>query len=181
MWKGRLRAAFVVSGGFSLATEVTGLNEMLAKMAAIRERVRGPGAKKAVRAGGNVIKVAMVKKTPVLIEKTAGSDSLNPGEVKAGIRVRASMEDGEPIALIGPTGKGGIIGKTAHLVEYGHRMVTGGKSKLDAAGKFQGGGKVHEKDVPAYPFLRPAFEESADAAMEAIALTLGEEVQEAAK
>jgi HK97 gp10 family phage protein len=164
-----------------MPTELTGLKALTDKMAAIREQVRSDGTRKAVRAGANVIKAAMVEKTPVLIEKKAGSDSLEPGEVKANIRVRATMEDGDPVALVGPKGKGGAVAKTAHLVEYGHRMVTGGKSKMNAAGNFIGGGKVHEVDVPAHPFLRPAFEESATAAMEAIAETLGEELQEAAK
>jgi HK97 gp10 family phage protein len=167
-----------------MPTELSGMKELVANMTSLRQNVRGPGARKAVRSGGNVIKLAMVEDTPVLIEKSAGSNSLEPGEVKAGIRVRMTVEDddvNEAVALVGPTGKGGTIGKTAHLVEYGHRMVTGGKSKLDIAGNFRGGGKVHEQDVPAHPFLRPAFERSAAGAMDAMAEAFGETVSEAAK
>jgi HK97 gp10 family phage protein len=161
--------------------ELTGMKALTDKMESIREQVRTDGVRKAVRAGANIIKDAMVERTPVLIEKQAGSDSLEPGEVKANIRVRMTMEDGDPVALVGPKGKGGAIAKTAHLVEYGHRMVTGGKSKMDMAGNFIGGGKVHEVDVPAHPFLRPAFETSAAAAMEAIEAELGEALKEAAE
>jgi hypothetical protein len=52
---------------------------------------------------------------------------------------------------------------------------------LNAAGIFEGGGKVHEVDVPAYPFLRPAFEQSAAEAADVVAETLRTEMREAVK
>jgi HK97 gp10 family phage protein len=164
-----------------MSIELTGMKEMLAKMTEIREYVRTEGARKAVSAGGKVMKVAMVEKTPVLIERNVGSSSLEPGEIKRSIRVRVRMEDDEAVALIGPTGKDGEPARAAHLVEYGHRMVVGGESRMDAAGIFVGPGHALEKDVPAHPFLRPAFEESAAGAMEAVAKAFGEGLREAAK
>lgn len=148
----------------------TGSKAVLERMEAIRRYVQTEGRKKALRSGGAVIKAAMVEHTPILIEKTAGSTSLEPGEVKASIRVRMRQEDGQPVAHIGP--RGGDVGKAAYNVEYGHRMVTGGRSRLNAAGVFDGPGVAAEKDVPAHPFLRPAFEESVGIAIEAVALSL---------
>lgn len=148
----------------------------------IRQRMVTKAARKAVIAGAEVIGAAMIERTPEQIERNAGSDSLEPGEVKANIKVRAKTgQDGSQYALVGPTGRGGAISRVSHLVEYGHRMVTGGKSRLNSLGVLVGGGNVHERDVPAYPFLRPAYEASAAEAQDVVAETLREELQEAVK
>jgi HK97 gp10 family phage protein len=158
--------------------DMTGLAEMKARMAGMREQVTGPIAQKAVRAGGKVIQEAMIERTPENIERNAGSDSLEPGAVKADIKVRFPGQENvlEATATIGPGGKTSHV---ARWVEYGHRMVSGGQSKLGPDGKLRGPGKAAEKDVPAYPFLRPAFEVSQAPAMDAIAETLGIELKKA--
>jgi HK97 gp10 family phage protein len=156
-------------------------SKLTVNMEAIRERMESTAQRKAVVAGARVIGAAMIERTPVLIEKTSGSDSLEPGEIKANIKVRTRMEDGKPVALVGPSGMGRGIGKIAHNVEYGHRMVTGGKSKLNIAGLLDGGGKVHTQDVPAHPFLRPAYEASANLALDAMAVSLAEDLKKGAK
>lgn len=156
--------------------ETAGLNEMVAQMNTLREQVSGPIAKRAVRAAGNVIKAAMIERTPENIEKNAGSDSLEPGAVKADIKVRFPAEEQvlETTALIGPGGKTSHV---ARWVEYGHRMVHGGQSKVSASGKLTGAGTASAVDVPAHPFLRPAYEASLEAAQEAEAAVLREELQ----
>lgn len=155
-----------------------GMAEMVARMNNLRGQVSGPIAKKAVRAGGNVIRDAMIEHTPVLIEKNAGSNSLPPGAVKADIKVRFPAQEQvlETTALIGPGSKTKHV---ARFVEYGHRMVSGGQSKVLASGKLSGPGKASSKDVSAHPFLRPAYEEVADAAQQAEADVLQEELQKA--
>jgi HK97 gp10 family phage protein len=152
-------------------------SQLVANMEAIRERIVTQGARRAVVAGAKVIGEAMIERTPVQVEKTEGSDSLDPGEMKANIKVRSRITDGQPSALVGPTGKDGKIAKIAYNVEYGHRMVTGGGSKLGIDGKFHGGGTVHEKDVPPHAFLRPAFEASAAAAIDAVGMQFSEELK----
>lgn len=163
-----------------MALTITGLDALKANLAALREHMNGPGAVNAVRAGGTVIRTAMRDRTPVLIEKMAGSTALPPGTVKRSISVRFPQKEQlfETTALIGP-GKAGR--RVAHLVEYGHRMVTGGKSRMNSFGVFVGPGKAAEVDVPAHPFLRPAFEESLAAAKEALAETLAAELKEGVK
>jgi HK97 gp10 family phage protein len=160
---------------------MSGMKGLTDKMEIVRRIMTDNAARKAVRAGGSVIRDAMVERAPVQLEKSLGSDSLEPGELRDGLRVRLTRDGNENVALIGPAGGAGRVSHAAHLVEYGHRMVTGGKSKLDVDGTFRGGGTVHEKDVPAYPFLRPAFEESQSAAMEAVQASLAKDLKEAVK
>jgi HK97 gp10 family phage protein len=157
---------------------ITGVSQLLAKLEAARVQMTGPEMKKAVRAGGNVIRVAMVSRAPVLDEKTAGSSSLDPGALKADIRVTLPHNDEEVEAFIGPSSK------TAHVarwVEYGHREVSGGQSKVLSGGRTRGSGKASEIDVPEHPFLRPAFEASVNAAGDAIRESLMKSFQEVLK
>jgi HK97 gp10 family phage protein len=163
-----------------MAMTISGLDGLKANLAALREHMNGPGAVNAVRAGGSVIRAAMRDRTPILIDRTEGSNALPPGTVKRSIGVRFPQKEQlfETTALIGP-GKAGR--RVAHLVEYGHRMVTGGKSRLNSFGAFVGSGTAAEVDVPAHPFLRPAFEESIAAAKEALAETLAAELKEGVK
>lgn len=160
-----------------MAIETTGIAEMKAKMQALRQQVRGPLAQRAVRAGGRVIQAAMIERTPINIEKNTGSNSLDPGAVKSDIKVRfpAKENDHETTALIGPGKKTGHV---ARWVEYGHRMVHGGQSKVGPDGKVRGRGIVHDEDVPAHPFLRPAYEASVAEAREAEAAELAKGLKE---
>ena len=161
-----------------MAIETAGIAEMKAKMAAMRSGVAGPISKRAVRAGGRVIAVAMIEAAPLNDLRNASSNSLPAGAFKEDIKVRFPADQNqtaEAVALIGP-GK-----KTSHVqrwVEYGHRMVHGGQSKVGADGKVRGSGVVHDVDVPAHPFLRPAFEASIGAAQEAIAANMAKGLKE---
>jgi HK97 gp10 family phage protein len=161
-----------------MSFDMAGLDAMKARMAGMAEAVSGPIAHKAVRAGGRVIQEAMIERTPENVERNAGSDSLEPGAVKADIKVRFPADENalEATATIGPGGKTSHV---ARWVEYGHRMVSGGQSKLGPDGKLRGPGKAAEVDVPADPFLRPAFEASEAPAMDAIAETLATELPKA--
>lgn len=160
-----------------MALDLSEMANLTSGFERIRLQMREQGRRKAVRAGARVIQAAMIESTPVLAGTNAGSDSLEPGAIKGDIRISSIVEDGEPAALIGP-GK-----KTAHVagwVEYGHRMVSGGQSKVLAGGKTSGSGKAGE-DVPAHPFLRPAYERSEAAALEAVSTTLEAELNEVAE
>lgn len=144
----------------------------------IRLKMQNVAARKGVMAGARLIAEAMIARTPEQIEKQAGSNSLQPGEVKASIKVRSrTSRAGNPYALVGPTGKADGAARVAHLVEYGHRMVVGGKSRLNAVGKLVGSGKAKAEDVPPHPFLRPAYEESAKASQEVVAQTIDREMK----
>lgn len=164
-----------------MGTTFSGADTVLVNMQKIRENMAKNGQRRAVLAGARVIAEAMTERAPILDEKSPGSDSLEPGDIKDNIKARTRQIDGETVGLAGPIGKEGRIPKTAYLVEYGHRMVTGGASKLTAFGTFAGGGKVHEEDIPAFPFLRPGFESSAGEAFDAMAVSLGKTLKEGIK
>ncbi|XWK65296.1 hypothetical protein RBB80_16315 [Tunturiibacter gelidiferens] len=102
---------------------------------------------------------------------------LPPGALKSDIIIRVS-EDGDGVlqAKIGPDKETAWI---ANLVEYGHRGVQGGKSRLYADGKTKGPGK-QTHDVPEHPFIRPAWEAVSQEVTNTICTTLIAEVEAAA-
>lgn len=157
-------------------------SKLLINMEKLRAKMAKDGQRRAVVAGARVVGVAMVEAAPILDRTTARSTALDPGELKRSVRVRTRQEDGQTVAMVGPWAKekGGNLGKIAYNVEYGHRLVKGGKSRLGPDGKFRGAGKVIG-NVAAHPFLRPAFEASAEAAIEAVGASLGESLKEAAR
>lgn len=137
--------------------ELEGMRGLVDKLNAAGAKMAGPEMRKALRAGGRVIEDAMVERAPMMLEeKTPGSDSLEPGALKDGIRVAIIEGENGLEALIGPNSK---VSHVARFVEYGHRQVSGGYLKLLGNGKSRGTGAAGI-DVPAYPFLRPAFESS---------------------
>lgn len=148
----------------------------------LRQRMATTGKRRAVIAGARVIGAAMTERAPVLDKTTAQSTSLDPGDLKANIKVRSRTEsNGEIVGLVGPKGKEGRIGKVAYNVEYGHRIVTGGQSRLGLDGIFRGRKRADGTfepagtvigDVPEHQFLRPAFEASASGAIEAMGAAL---------
>jgi len=151
-----------------MSLKTKGFPETQAGFARVRELVRTDATRSAVRVGGAVMVEEMKEGAPVLDEKNAGSNALEPNALKTGIGLRVEpVRDGLVIAFIGP--KRGTR-RVAHLVEYGHRLIKGGKSYVTAAGA-QGPGKLIG-EVPAHPFLRPAFETSWQRSIEAFAAEL---------
>jgi HK97 gp10 family phage protein len=164
----------ILSPEGQMELELTGVQELVAKLEKARVQMTGPEMKKALRAGGRVIKAAMVERAPVLDAKTANSTSLEPGALREGIRVYAPPNDDPADVLIGPAAR---VAHVARWGEYGHRQVSGGYLKLLGNGSTRGTGEAGE-DVPAHPFLRPAFEASVAEAGEAIAASLAESYRE---
>ena len=142
--------------------EVTGIEEMRGELQLMRSAVRTQATRAAVRKAARKILEAMVERAPELDQKTAGSWALPPGTLKGSLRVAIRTKGAEGVisAWIGPAKVGQRV---AHMVEYGHRLIKGGRSRVGAAGPV-GEGKLIG-DVPAHPFLRPGFEASMQAAL----------------
>ncbi|MGC1783475.1 MAG: HK97-gp10 family putative phage morphogenesis protein [Acidobacteriaceae bacterium] len=139
--------------------EITGLDAMRAKLNRLEEQVRREFVVKAVKAGANVIRDAMIEDAPVLAAKSAGSNALEPGALRDDIKTRAHVDkDGVAVAHIGPSRKTGYV---ARFVEYGHREV---KDNIEIG------------QVPPHSFLRPAFERSEAEAIETFKSTMREEI-----
>lgn len=152
----------------------SGLQEMVAKLENAGVNMRGKPIYEALGKGGNVIAEAMIERAPMLDEHQEGSNQLPPGALRDDTRVAFEIIGGEPVALIGPGGKTGHV---ARWVEYGHRMVTGGYSKVLPNGKTRGPGNS-DGEVIAHPYLRPAFEASVGEAVEVVSESLKESFKE---
>ncbi len=128
-------------------------------------------ARHAMRAGGRVIQAAITEDAPVRTDAWSGT-ALPPGALKSDITLKVVKEpDGSISAIIAPGARSRHVAK---FVEYGHRLVKGGKSRKRGGTLGQSyvgsGGVVGE--VPAHPFIRPAFERSEPAAQDAIAMDI---------
>jgi HK97 gp10 family phage protein len=153
-----------------MAFEMTGVQEMVAKLRGLGQEMSAAGTRRAVLAGGRVIKDAMIEAAPVLDKRTQNSTSLEPLAVKENIRVY--IPEGEvPIeALIGPGVKTGYV---VRWLEYGHRMVEHSSLVALPNGKTRNsGGRASLTDVEPHPFVRAAFESSVAAAQEAMAASV---------
>jgi len=124
--------------------------------------------RKALRAGGEVVQAAIVERAPVRTEGLGGN-SANPaydlpaGALKSDIEVHVT-KDKETNSFAVYIGSGKYTKFVATLQEYGHNMVSGGRL---FNWRKRGKGR-HLGFVPARPFVRPAWDESQDAAIEAI-------------
>jgi HK97 gp10 family phage protein len=155
-------------GGFSIGADMPmscktiGIKEAQGKIKFLQNLVRDVATRKAVIAASNVIADAERSLAPVLKIHSVDSTAKLPGTLRDSIQVVVKKyTDGFIEGFIGP--KHGA-GRAAHLVEFGHRLVKGGKSRIKLGG-IEGGGKV-VGFVPAHPFLRPAFDANAQRALD---------------
>jgi HK97 gp10 family phage protein len=158
-------------GGFSV--HVQGLRELDAKLAELGADASKRIVQKSLRAAGSVILEAVTDAAPERPELPSGT-ALPVGALAADIGMRLGRdEDGLPAAIVSP---GRLTRHVARWVEYGHRLVRGGRNRIGRGGP----GKV-VGNVPAHPFIRPAFESSAEAAVATFVTTVQEQIEVEAK
>jgi Bacteriophage HK97-gp10, putative tail-component len=146
--------------------------EGFAQFNAMMTELAGPTAesvaRRAMRAGGRVIQAAIAEAAPERPDLPSGT-ALPPGALKSDIELHITKEsDGSISAYVEP---GKLTMHAARWVEYGHKMVTGGRLAK---------GGSHVGNVPAHPFIRNSFESSESAALAAIEETIAEEINKAA-
>ena len=139
-------------GGFT--TQIEGLKELDRKLGELGTKAARRVIRKALKAGGEVFRVAVAERAPERPDLHSGT-ALPPGVLARDIEVDMGTADGLPAAIIEP---GSYTRHVARWVEYGHRLVKGGHSSMKR-GKLQGNG-AQIGDVPAYPFIRPGYEAS---------------------
>jgi HK97 gp10 family phage protein len=168
-----------MADGFTIGIE--GLAELEKTLTDLSTKRADAAVRKALKAGAAIEQAAIVehflsRRKPK--EQHRGG-LLPEGAIENDIVVKMSRdEDGGIIAIVGPDKYTKTV---ARLVEYGHRIVTGGYNKLNrATGKARGPGKVHAETVDASPFIRPAFEESRQEVANTMATVLAEEITKAA-
>lgn len=161
-----------------LELQINGLAQMEARAQMIYEQMRGDATRKAVREGGKIVRAEMRAAAPILDHKTAHSTAQEPGALKGDIRMAVhGPTDGISESLVGPGSKTSHV---AYWVEYGHRLVKGGYSKLLKSGRVRGPGHAIG-NVPAHPFLRPAFETTKQQALDKMAEVFTAVMRSAAK
>ena len=129
--------------------------------------------RKALRAGGNVMKGAIAANAPVRPDLPSGT-ALPVGALQSDITVIVSKDSPESFSAWIEPGKSTL--HVARWVEWGHRQVAGGRFKN--WGKRGKGKEVG--DVEAHPYIRPAFDANEELAFSAIAETIATEVNKVA-
>ncbi len=132
------------------------------------------GYLKALSSAGNVVANEVEHKCPTKKEDVGGL--LERGELRENIMLAVEIDSQYRggIATVGFRTRAAAA--VALWVEWGHRMVVRGGTYIDNRGKVRKG--THLKDIPAYPFMRPAADVSADKAIDAFAQSLTQTVRE---
>jgi HK97 gp10 family phage protein len=150
-----------------ISIDVQGLSELQAKLDALTQKQADRCIRAALKAGAVIEQAAIAERAPV---KDGTGGSLPVGALKLDIIVHLAKDaQGAYSAIIGP---GKLTKHVARWVEYGHRIVRGAKLRK--------GGK-HTGDVPAHPFIRPAYEATRQAVTTAICTTLATELEKSSK
>lgn len=123
--------------------------------------------RKSLRAGGQLIKAAIAANAPVRPDLPAGT-ALPPGALQSDVQVTVSKDKNLPDSFSAWIEPGKETIHVARWVEWGHRLVRG-KSRKGSSVNVIG-------DVPAHPYIRPAFDANEELAFEAVAETVATEV-----
>jgi len=164
-----------------ITMEVAGLAELMAKLDDLSVKGAERASRKAVRAGAVIVQAAIAERAPVkgLPPLDSHGGSLPEGALQNDIVVKVRRQkDGIITATVGPDT---LTSHVARWVEYGHRRVTGGYSRLDkTTGTTRGPGK-QVGDVAEHPFIRPAWEAVAQEVTDVVKSTLATEIENEAR
>lgn len=159
--------------GISITVE--GLSELQAKLDALTQKQADRCIRTALKAGAVFEQAAIVERAPV---KDGTGGYLPPGALKSDIVIRFMKDVQGAISVkVGPAK---LTAHVARWVEYGHRIVQGGRNRILTSGKQKGNGIV-TGEVPAHPFIRPAYEASRRQVITTICETLATELEKASK
>jgi HK97 gp10 family phage protein len=151
--------------GISITVE--GLKELQAKLDALTQKQADRCIRTALKAGAAIEQAAIVERAPV---KDGTGGSLPPGALKSDIVTRMTKDKGGALsAIVGPAK---LTAHVARWVEYGHRIVHGAKLRK---------GGSHIGNVPAHPFIRPAYEATRQEVVTTICTTLASELEKSSK
>lgn len=140
---------------------ITGIDETIAMLRDAPRDIAAAGFAKAGRAAGNVIQAELERRTPV-----------DTGELKKALRVDVELD--AQLRGVHVSAGFGKQGYKANWVEYGHKISRARLGKRFGNIEHYLSGKGF---VPAHPFMRPAFEASAQASVDAFAESLKQTVE----
>lgn len=158
--------------------EIKGLAELKAKLEDLGTKTAERCIRTALRAGAEIEREAVASRAPERPDLPSGT-ALPPGALANDIVVKVKRSDQGNISAIVTPDK--LTAHAANWVEYGHRLVEGGRSRVNAkTGKTSGPGKEVGNVAP-HPFIRPAFEATRDEVTQTICTTLASEIEKASK
>ena len=155
----------------SAGVTITGLDELYAQLDSMATKGAEKAARKGLRKGAQIIQAAIKERAPVAKHAPTGN-SLPIGAIANDINI-GNVTKGEGGSMAIRIGPGTATRHVATWVEYGHDAPSGSTTLIGQKVKVSGSGKP----TPAYPFIRPAFEESQAAATQAVVDTIAEEVE----
>jgi hypothetical protein len=144
----------------SMGVKVSGLNSILHQLNKLSDpNSMAAALKGAVHEGAEVMRSAIEEHTPERTDKwTEGtrSTALPPGRLREGLFIDEYQgQRGNPVAVIRFDGE---AERVARWVNFGHRIVRDGKSKVLKNGKTRGAGKVVGFAAPTYFFTETVEE-----------------------
>jgi HK97 gp10 family phage protein len=165
----------------AFTAQITGLRELDQKLSQLKNNQGQNIIRDGLKAGGKVFQSAIAARAPERPDLPAG-DAIPPGALKQDVEVHIGRDpDGLPAAIVTP---GKFTWRVAMWVEYGHRLVRGGYSRLIRtgrnAGKYRGPGSQTDT-VPEHPFIRPAYEAVREEAVHTTVTTIANGIEKAAK
>lgn len=138
---------------------IVGLDDVQKMLSEMPRHIVVSGFAKALKAGADIVEQTLQVMTPESDVDRDGKHLVD--SLVIDVQVDSSGRGGYAEIGYGPQGY------KANLVEYGHVMVT-----------HQDQGKKEVGFVPPHPFMRPAFEQSGDAAIAAIQESIVRTVQQ---
>lgn len=162
-----------------ISYEIQGLSDVQKMLDDLTTKAADRCIRKALKAGAEIEQAAIVERAPV---KDTTGGMLPDGALKSDIVIKIKRDDdGVLNAVVGPDK---LTAHVARWVEYGHRLVQGGRSKLIKSGKNAGKTVGPGKEVgmvEEHPFIRPAYEATRTEVANAICTTLATEVEKASQ
>jgi HK97 gp10 family phage protein len=161
--------------------QIVGLKELDQKLTELKTTQAQHIIREGLKAGGAVFQTAIAERAPERPDLPSGT-ALPVGALQRDIEVKFGRDDqGLPAVIVAP---GKYTAHAARWVEYGHRLVRGGYSRLITsgrhAGKTRGPGK-QVGEVEQHPFIRPGYEAAREEAVKVTIATIAAGVEKAAK
>lgn len=161
---------------------ITGLDEVAAALLDAPRAIVASGFAKAGRAAADVIEPVLLFNTPVRSEDLFNPETferIKGSEVGGALRdaTRSDVELDSGFRGVNVSVSHGNMSWIANLLEYGHKMVAHGATKQDRENKYVGK-LLGSGFVPAHPFMRKTFDETADQAFEAFESVVASTVKE---
>lgn len=152
--------------GELVSIKVTGIEEVQRMLAEAPKSLVARGYVKALQAGINVFRDELELHTPIRLAFEGEDLVVAGGDLKSALTTAITLDSQfrGGVAAVGY----GKLGYIALWVEYGHRMV----------GHKPGKKVLKNSPVPPHPWMRPAFDTKADAALEAFAGSLAATLKE---